>query len=55
MIVRPPTLRPVKQAVALFDRQVVDARDPLLHQAIRGKFPIFVAIAPELNLLQAMH
>src|SRR5258706_442223 len=30
MIVRPPTLRPVKQAVALFDRQVVDARDPLL-------------------------
>src|SRR5882762_7782366 len=47
MIVRPPTLRPVKQAVALFDRQVVDARDPLLHQAIRGKFPIFVAIAAE--------
>src|SRR6266850_5671945 len=47
MIVRLPTLRPVKQAVALFDRQVVDARDPLLHQAIRGKFPIFVAIAAE--------
>src|SRR5438309_9717162 len=47
MIVRPPTLRPVKQAVALFDRQAVDARDPLLHQAIRGKFPIIVAIAAE--------
>ena len=28
MIVRPPTLRPVKQAVALGNRQVVNARDP---------------------------
>jgi len=50
MIVRPPTLRPVKQAIALCNRQVVDARDSTLHQAIPGKFPIFVLSSNSLRI-----
>src|SRR3989304_21331 len=34
-------------AVVFLDRQVVDAREAALHQAILSEFPVFVAIGTE--------
>ena len=47
MIVRPPAQRPVVLALALRDRQVVDAGDARAHQAVLVEFPVLVAVAAE--------
>jgi hypothetical protein len=47
MIVRPAAERPRIFALALLDRQIVDAGDPPPHQAVVGEFPILVAVAAE--------
>src|ERR1700746_848313 len=47
MIVRPGPERPTIFALALGDRQVVDAGDAPAHQAVLGEFPIFVPIGAE--------
>ena len=44
MIVGPGPERPMIFALALGDRQVVDAGDAPAHQAVLGEFPIFVPI-----------
>jgi hypothetical protein len=36
--------RPVKFAIGLIDRQMIDAREPKPHQAIISKFPVFIPI-----------
>src|SRR5947209_15933821 len=45
MIIRASTEEPAIFALAIFDRQVVDAGDPPLHQALVVELPILVAIA----------
>ncbi len=35
----------MKFAIALLDRQIIDARDTTLHQAMLIKFPVFIAIS----------
>jgi hypothetical protein len=47
VIVRTASQRPVILALALLDRQIVNASDPPAHQALLVEFPIFVAIAAE--------
>src|SRR5689334_13888814 len=47
MIVRPPSERPVVFAIAVLDRQVVDAGDTQPHQAVLVELPVLVAIAAE--------
>src|SRR5438105_9571282 len=39
--------RPVVFAIALFDRQIVDAGDAQAHQAVLVEFPVLVAVAAE--------
>src|SRR3984885_2444318 len=45
MVIGASTEGPVIFALALFDRQVVDAGDPPSHQALFVELPILVAIA----------
>src|SRR5580692_4509868 len=45
MVIRASTERPVIFALAIFDRQIVDAGDPPSHQALFVELPILVAIA----------
>src|SRR5580704_18779414 len=45
MVIRASTEGPVIFALAIFDRQVVDAGDPPAHQALFVELPILVAIA----------
>ena len=45
MVIGASTEEPVIFALAVFDRQIVDAGDPLSHQALFVEFPILVAIA----------
>src|SRR3954451_15634881 len=45
MVIRASTEEPVIVALAIFDRQVVDAGDPPSHQALFVELPILVAIA----------
>src|SRR5262245_56235468 len=47
MVIRAAANGPVIFALALANRQIVDARDPPPHQAMLVKFPIFVAVTPE--------
>src|SRR4051794_18715690 len=44
MAVGPPTQRPVIFAVALPDRQIVDAGDPKPHQPFIVELPVLVAV-----------
>src|SRR3954463_15274361 len=44
MVVGPPAERPVIQAVAGLDRQVVDAGDPKPHQPFVVELPVLVAV-----------
>ena len=44
MIVRAPTYRPVKLAVARSDRHVIDASDSQAHQPVHVELPVFVAV-----------
>src|SRR5205809_888566 len=46
MVVRPPSERPMEFALALHDRQIVDAGEAALHQPVRIEFPVLVAIGP---------
>jgi hypothetical protein len=39
--------RPVVFALALFDRQIVDAGDAQTHQSMLVEFPVLVAVAAE--------
>jgi hypothetical protein len=39
--------RPVVFALALFDKQIVDAGDAQTHQAMLVEFPVLVAVAAE--------
>src|SRR3954463_12214298 len=45
MVIGASTEEPVIFALAIFDRQVVDAGDPPSHQALFVELPILVAIA----------
>src|SRR3954451_14048716 len=45
MVIRASTEEPVIVALAIFDRQVVDAGDPPSHQALFVELPILVAVA----------
>jgi hypothetical protein len=45
MVIGASTEEPVIFALAIFDRQVVDAGDPPLHKALFVELPILVAIA----------
>src|SRR5690348_13330927 len=47
MIVGPAAQRPVVFALALPDRQVVDAGDAQAHQPLGVEFPVLVAVAAE--------
>ena len=47
MVIRAPPQRPAELAVMLCDGQVVDAREAMLHQALRVELSILVAIAAE--------
>src|SRR5262244_1746493 len=47
MVVGAPPERPVILALALLDRQVVDAGDAPAHQAVLVELPVLVAIAAE--------
>src|SRR3546814_7903965 len=47
LIVGTTAQRPAEQALALADRQVVDAGDARVHQAVRVEFPVLVAVAAE--------
>ncbi len=42
MIIQAPALRPVKFSIRLGYRQIVDAGEPIAHQAVWFDFPIFV-------------
>src|SRR6476659_593491 len=45
MVITASTEEPVIFALAIFDRQIVDAGDPPSHQALFVELPILVAIA----------
>src|SRR5215813_5546454 len=47
MIVGAAAERPVVLALALLDREVVDAGDAQAHQAVLVEFPVLVAVAAE--------
>ena len=47
MIVGPPPVRPVKLAVRLQDRQIVDAGMAAAHQSVFVELPVFVAVGAE--------
>jgi hypothetical protein len=47
VIVGTTSQRPVRFALALLDRQIVDAGDAPAHQALLVEFPVLVAIAAE--------
>src|SRR3546814_10338084 len=47
LVVGTTAQRPAEQALALADRQVVDAGDARVHQAVRVEFPVLVAVAAE--------
>lgn len=50
MIVRAAPLRPVEQALAFGDRQVVDAGVARLHQSVLIKLPVLIAERNQLPL-----
>src|SRR5208337_1964441 len=47
MIVRAAAKRPVVLALALLDRQIVDAGDAQTHQPVLVEFPVLIAVAAE--------
>src|SRR5262249_35739901 len=47
MIVGTAAKRPMILALALLDRQVVDAGEAQAHQAVLVEFPVFIAVAAE--------
>src|SRR5258705_6715513 len=47
VVVRTASQRPTVFAVFILDRQVVDAGDAPLHEALRIEFPVLVAIGAE--------
>src|SRR3954469_9615751 len=47
MTVRAPAKGPMILALRFGDREVVDARDPLAHQAALVEFPVLIAIRSE--------
>ena len=47
MRVGAPAKRPMIFAVRFFDRKIVDAGKPPLHQAVRIEFPVFITVGPK--------
>jgi hypothetical protein len=47
MIIRAAALRPMKEAVAFVDWQVIDAGVAFLHEAVLVEFPVFIAVRTE--------
>src|SRR5262245_21815617 len=47
MVIRAAAERPAVFALALLDRQIVDARDAQPHQAVCVELPVLIAIAAE--------
>ena len=45
VVVGAPSAWPVKLALRLFDRQVIDAGVPRIHQTLGVKFPILIAVS----------
>lgn len=44
MTIRSPSERPEELAIGLGDRQVVDAREPALHEPVLVEFPVLIAV-----------
>src|SRR3546814_6312381 len=54
LIVGTTAQRPAEQALALADRQVVDAGDARVHQAVRVEFPVLVRSEEHTSELQSL-